>query len=806
MRLHQATVPDFFPSSSSRVWPAQWISAEPASERLSQIVAYRLVLSLEKKTTFRVHLSADQRYRFHVNGTLEGSGPECGDPSNWYYQTHDLVLSEGTHTLVAIVWTFAKLPGVTPGAIMSHCHGFLLAADAPHTKTLSTGDAPWEFRRVGGVSFRPSRLDGAGRESGAETEITGRDFPWGIERGEGLGWLPAAPLGFAREGLSSLSWGTVRPPLIAPGNLPALVADQHRLHGIRYVGRIHEVEPDTVLVSDAQRLPDIETSFQEALRNGVPLRIGERENLWILFDLDDYYCGYSRLVVKGGQGARIDVQWAESLFHGSPKLRNKGDRNAIDGKLFYGRGDTYFPEGGDECRAFSTFTWCSGRYVALFIETADEAVTIFEAGFQETRYPLKMRARITLEDAAFEKSKGLMWRGVQMCAHETYVDCPYYEQLNYVADTRIQALISYTMSGDDRLARRCMELFAASMLPSGLTQARYPSVHPQVIPQFSLFWVAMLHDFAVWRADGAWLRKFLPNARRIIDTFLHHVGEDGLLRCPNGWDWVDWAYERGTPPQGPEGASAANHLQLIHIMGLAEQLEQWIGKESAAREYAKERERLWHRALEVYWSDERGLFASTSSHDQFCEQPQCYAVLTGLLDGSRMRQMAGSLENDENLTRATPYFQFYLFAAYSKLNLPHLIVDHHQAWLAMAEAGLKTTTERHLHNARSDCHAWSAHPLYHAVHSLCGIRPVGFGFRVVAISPAFAALPSADAAIPHPGGGFVRVAWHHEENGGRLHVQIELPAEIEAIFEFDGESHRLKGGAHRFQKSLVTSS
>ena len=37
-----------------------------------------------------------------------------------------------------------------------------------------------------------------------------------------------------------------------------------------------------------------------------------------------------------------------------------------------------------------------------------------------------------------------------MCAHETYMDCPYYEQMMYVGDTRLEVLTTYAISRDDR--------------------------------------------------------------------------------------------------------------------------------------------------------------------------------------------------------------------------------------------------------------------------------------------------------------------------------------------------------------------
>ena len=86
-----------------------------------------------------------------------------------------------------------------------------------------------------------------------------------------------------------------------------------------------------------------------------------------------------------------------------------------------------------------------------------------------------------------------------MNAHETYMDCPYWEQLQYIGDTRIQALISYTAFGDDRLARQALDAYDNSRIADGLSQARYPSALNQVIPTFSLYWIGMLHDFWLYR-------------------------------------------------------------------------------------------------------------------------------------------------------------------------------------------------------------------------------------------------------------------------------------------------------------------
>ena len=114
------------------------------------------------------------------------------------------------------------------------------------------------------------------------------------------------------------------------------------------------------------------------------------------------------------------------------------------------------------------------------------------------------------------------WRTARLCAGETYYDCPYYEQLQYVGDTRIQALLSLYVGGDDRLARNAIELFDESRIVDGLTQSRYPTMLPQIIPPFSLFWIGMLHDLHAWGGDTEHTLEFAEEGGQVLSavTFL----------------------------------------------------------------------------------------------------------------------------------------------------------------------------------------------------------------------------------------------------------------------------------------------
>ena len=120
------------------------------------------------------------------------------------------------------------------------------------------------------------------------------------------------------------------------------------------------------------------------------------------------------------------------------------------------------------------------------------------------------------------------------------MDTPYWEQLQYVGDTRIQALISYAVTGDDRLAKQAIQNFDDSRIPEGLTQSRYPTSQPQIIPTFSLLWIGMLHDYWMYRPDPSPVKAALPGTRTVLTWFSQYEQPDGLLRKLPWWSFIDW--------------------------------------------------------------------------------------------------------------------------------------------------------------------------------------------------------------------------------------------------------------------------
>ena len=166
------------------------------------------------------------------------------------------------------------------------------------------------------------------------------------------------------------------------------------------------------------------------------------------------------------------------------------------------------------------------------------------------------------------------------------MDTPYWEQLQYVGDTRIQALLSLYVGGDDRLVKNAIGLFDESRMPDGLTQSRYPTMLPQIIPPFSLFWIGMMHDLYMWGGDQAYAKRYLGGASATLEWFAARLAPSGLLGRLEWWNFADWVegagFEDGEPPADEGGESVVLSLQFVLALREAADLEAAVGRAERA--------------------------------------------------------------------------------------------------------------------------------------------------------------------------------------------------------------------------------
>ena len=394
-------------------------------------------------------------------------------------------------------------------------------------------------------------------------------------------------------------------------------------------------------------------------------------------------------------------------------------------------------------------------------------------------------------------SSPILVRGMQMCTHETYMDCPYYEQLMYAGDTRLEILTTYVMTHDDRLPRKALRLFDVSQQPLGLTQARYPSRVRQIIAPFALWWIAMVYDHAFWRENRSGVEALMPGVRATLEGFMRSLGTDGLLYAPEGWNFMDWVpawAPGGVPPDGADGASGVINWQLVLVLGMVADLEASMGEQELAARTERQATALAERASVAFWDEVRGLFADDRTRQHFSEHTQCLALLSGRLDPLRRARVAEGLLHDPDLERTTIYFTHYLFEAYREIGRIDALLERMGLWFDLERLGFKTTVEMP-EPSRSDCHAWGAHPLYHYFASILGIRPASLGFRTVEIRPQLGPLSNASGRLVHPQG---ELAVDFRVEDGALHGSVSLPPGVEGTLRYGGQVHTLTRDEYTF--------
>jgi hypothetical protein len=502
---------------------------------------------------------------------------------------------------------------------------------------------------------------------------------------------------------------------------------------------------------------------------------------------------YPNILFSNGKEAVITMSYAEALFD---QKGNKGHRDSTQGKVLKGVSDMIVADGGKD-RVFSPLHYRTFRYVKLDIQTKETPLTIHRLWSVFTGYPFREAAAFSADVPWLQKVWEVGWRTARLCAVDTYMDCPYYEQLQYVGDTRIQALISLYVSGDERLMKKAIDDISHSFIPEGLTQSRYPCYDLQVIPTFSLWWIHMVHDLWMHKKDDLYVKSHLKGIRSVLSWYHDKMSADHLLGPLNWWQFTDWSWPwadsirvGGVPPGVSGGGSVIISLQYAYTLKKAAALMRAFNEEAQAAAYEAEAQSISAEAYRSCWDEKKNCIADTREKNSFSQHANILAILADAIPREKTGPLIEKIISDSTLTQATYYFTFYLFEALEKADMGGRYIDLLRPWQKMLERGLTTFAEQD-DPTRSDCHAWSASPNYDLLSLVCGIRPMSPGFEKVIIKPAPGSMKWLEGKVPHPQGW---VTLRMEKQGNGYQARLSLPAGISGILLWKGKEITLSGG------------
>jgi len=790
----------FGDEGSHWIWSSEGCSLRrrDGSPSAYEVRRFRRVFDLEAGIRrLCLHVSADSRYVLYFDGEPVGRGPARGDVRHQFFDTYELPADEGAHCLALLVLDYSPVqcdpPRLgAPAAVMTRTGGLVaeLWAEGPNgvSRLLLRTDESWRVAVDRARRFQPGKLDWFGGFVGHfEHFVAAAEDAPGWERPEydDGDWEPALEL--------------------YPAERAAAAKDAVSPYGLmeRMVPQERHFEPLVPAAVFAPGGAAAEPGWDALLLDERPLELAADSSHTVLLELGEAWTGFPELSFEAGAGSRIRIGYAEALrleksVENAVIFGRDGDSSDVAiGFADDSTGWTYDRRGSFEGFediveadgrewTWTPHHWRTAKFLRLRVETAAEPIRLTGFRFSPCHYPLDGEGTFRCSDERLERVHAVSLHTLRLGIHETFVDCPYFEQLQYIGDSALNAQVAMLADGAYPLVRQLLYHFDWSRVPEGWTQSRYPSRIEGIIPAQSLDWIAAIHAYGLHCGDLETVGEVLPGALSVLDAYERCRGSAGLPEDLPYWNWIDWCpgWKRGVPP-GAEAGPVLSHAAKYGIaLRQAAEFCRWLGRDGVAAGLEDRHASLRAAARERFWTGDR--FRENTVDDYASRLGNAYAVLAGFHEPEAAPGLARLLLPGV-LPDCSYFGYFFVREALWRLDACDL-GEELQPWFHMLDLGLSTWAEDTVF-WRSLCHGWSANPVIDFHTRLLGVRPVEPGFARARFEPATGACARAGGSVATPHGR-VSVEWDRE--AGMLEVGVPEGVELETA-----EGRVLPAGSHR---------
>jgi len=761
--------------------PSPWVSYPSANQTEYGVYHFRKTILLNAvPSKFVVQVSADNRYNLFVNGTRVCYGPAKGDLKTYKYDVIDIApfLQSGKNVLAALVYNGGA---DRPLAFVGAQTAFMLRGENAADSLVNT-NASWKVLKNNAYQvismyemiYKTPWFYGFYACGGGDN-VNGALYPWGWENTDFYDsqWKNAEALEF---------YGN-EPWKLVPRNIAFL--DNHL------------VKPVSIRKVTGVNIP------LSKWDGTSKLTIPAHTEATILVDFENFTMGYPELTVAGGQNSSIQVKYAEALYE---KVHLKAHRDSVNGVIMNGVWDVFRPD-GQAVRTFRPLWQRTFRYVQFVVKTNDAPMDILSYTLEYSGYPYPEMSTFVSNDTKLNEVFDMCLRTFRLCSAETYYDTPYYEQLSYGGDNRPISGVSFYNSNDDRLLREVMRLYAQSENKStGLMKSAYPSRFDFDHGTWGLAWIQSLHDYFLMRGDTAYVSQFTKTFDRTLAYYERYIDKKtGLIGKVKTNSFIDWSITKGAIPRSNDDKevlpSALLTLYYAHTLDCTVRIYQALGLTEKAVKYAKISKDLKVATYATCWNEQKQLFKDGPDQEVYSQQTNLMAILCDVVTPNMQEELLKRVLNYAKFDEmASTYFDFFLFKAMEKTGREDLFLENLGPWYRYIDRGFTTCGETGFaSHDRSDCHAWSAHPAYYLLSSVCGIKPADVGFNEVSITPHLGKLTSVKASMPHLKG---RISVDYNVKDGKLQALITLPKTMKGSFKYGQRIIPLKEGITKLTVAL----
>jgi len=482
---------------------------------------------------------------------------------------------------------------------------------------------------------------------------------------------------------------------------------------------------------------------------------------FIELDSGKYTTAKVEFVFKAGYTYK--VLYAECYQFGEEKHL----RDDISGELC----GAYDLVHADENMTFSPFWYRAFRFIRIECEKPEENVV--EAKAYRVNYPFDISGSFECSDDAYNKMWDISINTLKCCTHEIYMDCPFYEQQQYIMDSAIESAVTMRLTEDVKMVKKCIAEFAASQQPNGLLCANYPCSYVQIIPGFSFFFVYLLKEYLDYSADIEFVSLYTSVVDKILSFFDNQVRQKGYISNSRYWDYQDWVegWECCKAPVAEGEAITLYNLYYACALKDAAYICRKTGREGLAEDYEKRYVMIKDIINNLCFNEEKGMYRDGTNYEGYSVHTAIWSILSGVASEDKIDRVVKSLF-DMSISRSSFSMNYYLFRAMEKSGVYNKAFEVIDMWRVMIDNKCTTWCEKP-GNPRSECHAWSCAPINEFSSNVLGVK---YSFDdEINIVPNTGHLTFAKGKVPTRF-GVVSVEW--KINDGIFSIDIESPANI----------------------------
>nr|WP_263327664.1 glycoside hydrolase family 78 protein [Neobacillus sp. Marseille-Q6967] len=498
-----------------------------------------------------------------------------------------------------------------------------------------------------------------------------------------------------------------------------------------------------------------------------PLEKGDTE---YLIDFGKEYLGHIEFEIEASKGTIFDFFLFESI-HQDGRIEHTFSLNnslryvAKDGRQVY---RSFIPRGF--------------RYMQLTVRNFKTPCKIFSVKVDVTTFPTANVGTFSSSDYQLNQIWEISKHTIRMCAQDTIIDCPAYEQALWTGDSYNISLMNYYAFGNYDLVRRCLKLISKSVHRSPLPESHVPSGWQNVLTAWSILWMMACREYYRFSGDLEFIKEVYPELKLTVQRFQEFMNELGLVEI-YAWNMLDWA-----AMDTEHKIVTHQNALLVEALRQTAYLASVIGEDEDEATFLSLANKL-KQAINVHlWDDEEQVYIDSIHEDGALSktssiQTNLFVYLTDCAEGQRRQVIEEYIKNPpKNFVQIkSPFVLFFYYQALMSLGKNHMILDNiRDNYGYMLEHDATTCWEGweliEGDFSRSHCHAWSAAPTYVFGVLFFGVKPLEPGFTKVAISPNLNGLKWIKGSVPIPQG---RIDIYCKDLGDYIDLQISLPEQIE---------------------------